>query len=196
MRKGGKMTEPTPKTHTQPMTHTQNVTHQIQKGGIILLVLLALSALGIGITDFAPARALWYWIAMAPIFGGICIYLEWSRSPKHGESAFSIVRKQVFHWIGYLVSVYMVFLLHSTGRMNDEDAGLVALITLAMATFFAGVHGDWRVSLVGIVLGSAVLGAALVEEFLWMLLIPILAAAAVGIVWWKFRSRGTASPGA
>jgi len=187
------MTEHAPGARKQPLTHGQNVANQLQRGGIILLVLLSLSALGIGITDFAPARALWYWIAMAPIFGGICIYLEWSRSPKRGESPFSIVRRQVFHWIGYLVAVYLVFLLHSTGRMNDEDAGLVALLTLAMSTFFAGLHGDWRISLVGVVLGSAVLGAALVEEFLWMLLIPVLAAAAVGIVWWQYRSRNSAS---
>jgi hypothetical protein len=73
--------------------------------------------------------------------------------------------------------------------MNDEDAGLVALLTLALSAFFAGLHSDWRICLVGIVLGGTVAGAAWVEEFLWMILIPFLAAAAVGIVWWRTRTR-------
>jgi hypothetical protein len=171
-------------------TTSQRFLQQIQKGGIILLVLLTLSAVGIGITDFAPAKALWYWIAMAPVFGGVCVYLEWTRNTnRQGTAPFLIVRTQVIHWIGFLISVYLVFLLHSTGRLNDADAGLVALLTLAMATFFAGLHSDWRISLVGIVLGSAVAGAALVEEFFWMLLIPLVVAAAVGVTWWRHRTR-------
>jgi len=169
---------------------THPVIQQIQRGGIILLVLLTLSAIGIGITDFAPAKALWYWIAMAPVFGGVCIYLEWTHSSdKEKKSPFQIVRKQVVHWVGFLIAIYLVFLLHSTGRLNDADAGLVALLTLAMSAFFAGVHSDWRICLVGIILGSAVAGAALVEEFFWMLLIPLIVAVAVGIIWWRYRSR-------
>jgi len=163
---------------------------QVQKGGIILLVLLTLSSIGIGITDFSPAKALWYWIAMAPVFGGVCVYLEWTRSSdKEKKTPFQIVRRQVIHWVGFLASIYLVFLLHSTGRLNDADAGLVALLTLAMSAFFAGLHSDWRICVVGIVLASAVAGAALVEEFFWMLIIPLVVAAAVGIVWWRYRSR-------
>jgi len=177
-------------THSERSTTTQELVRQVQTGGIILLVLLTLSAIGIGITDFAPAKALWYWLAMAPIFGGVCIYLEWTHSTdRQGTSPFRIVRKQVFHWIGFLVAIYLVFLLHSTGRLNDADAGLVALLTLAMSTFFAGVHSDWRICLVGIILGSAVGGAAMVEEFFWMLLIPLVVAVAVGIIWWRHRTR-------
>jgi hypothetical protein len=186
------MSEQEPVTLPKPSTTSEQILGQIQKGGIILLVLLALSGIGIGITDFSPAKALWYWLAMAPVFGGVCIYLEWSRTAdRQGRSAFAIVRKQLFHWLGFLVAIYLVFLLHSTGRMNDADAGLVALLTLALSAFFAGLHSDWRICLVGIVLGAAVAGAAWVEEFLWMLLIPFLAAAAVGIVWWRTRVRSS-----
>jgi len=178
---------------TERLPAGQQLVRQVQKGGIILLVLLALSSVGIGFTHLSPAKALWYWIAMAPVFGGVCIYLEWARSANQTQTApFVIVRKQVFHWIGFLVAVYLVFLLHSTGRLNDADAGLVALFTLALSTFFAGVHGDGRIGLVGIVLGATVAGASLVQQLLWILLLPLAVAVVVGVLWW--RGRRTARP--
>lgn len=180
----------------------QPILRQIQKGGIILLGLLTLAAVGIAFTQINPAKALWYWIAMAPVFGGVCVYLEWSRSTRKPETApFLIVRRQVFHWIGFLAAVYLVFLLHSTGRMTAEVAGLVALFTLAVSTLFAGIHGDWRIGLVGVVLGLTVAGAALVQQILWLLLLPLAVAAVLGFLWWRSRrappsgeagSRGTA----
>ena len=53
----------------------------IKKGGvhrvlgiyeIVIIVLIALSTIGIGITDFSPADSYKYWVAMVPIFCGAC----------------------------------------------------------------------------------------------------------------------------
>jgi hypothetical protein len=73
--------------------------------------------------------------------------------------------------------------------MNDADAGLVALLVLAVATFFAGVYSDWRIIFVSIFLGSAVAGAALVEEFIWLALIPVVVIIVAAIVWWHYRKK-------
>jgi hypothetical protein len=67
--------------------------------------------------------------------------------------------------------------------MNSEAAGLVCLLTVAVVSFLSGVHGDWRFGLVGILLGLTVGAAAWVEEYFWMLLIPLLVAIVIGIFW-------------
>jgi hypothetical protein len=51
--------------------------------------------------------------------------------------------------------------------------GLVALLILAFATLSAGITASWRISLVGVFLGIAVVAIALIEEYLWALLIPL-----------------------
>ncbi|MBL7217988.1 MAG: hypothetical protein ISS62_09885 [Desulfobacteraceae bacterium] len=156
---------------------------------IVLLGLLLLSGAGIALTDFAPSKGFWYWVAMAPLFWGGSIFMEWSRVKQRGESRFKIIRRQIIHWVGYLVAVHLVFLLNYTGRMNSADAGLVALLVLAVSTFFAGVYSDWRIIFVSIFLGSAVAGAALVEEFIWLALIPVVVIIVAAIVWWHYRKK-------
>lgn len=155
----------------------------------VLLGLLLLSGVGIALTDFSPSKGFWYWVAMAPLFWGGTIRIEWSHVKQRGESRFKVIRRQTIYWVGYLVAVHLVFLLNYAGRMNSADAGLVALLVLALSTFFAGIYSDWRITFVGVFLGSAVAGAALVEEYIWLALIPVVVIFAGAIVWWRYRAK-------
>jgi len=154
----------------------------------ILILLLLLSVVGIALTDFSPTKGFWYWMAMGPVFCVATIAIEWSRMNRQGESKGRLVWTQVFHWFGYLVIVYLVFLLSGkdTGRLNNVDVGLVALLILAFATFSAGITASWRISIVGVFLGIAVVAIALLEEYIWALLIP-LALIIIGV--FLFRRR-------
>jgi hypothetical protein len=143
----------------------------------ILILLLLLSVAGIALTDFSPTKGFWYWMVMGPFFCGAAIALEWPRMNlnRPGESKGKLVWTQVFHWFGYLATIYLVFLLSApgTGRLNNVDVGLVALLILAFATFSAGTTAGWRISVVGVFLGIAVVAIALLEEYIWALLIPL-----------------------
>jgi hypothetical protein len=108
---------------------------------IILMVLILLSIIGIGITDFSPGDSHRYWFAMVPVFAGACLILEWSRARGKGR--------------------------------------LVILLLLALTTFFAGIHLGWRLFIVGIFLGVALIGAAFLEEFVWMFLILAIVVVAI-----------------
>jgi CDP-diglyceride synthetase len=142
---------------------------------LILILLLLLSVVGIALTDFSPTKGFWYWMAMGPLFCGAAITIEWSRMNRQGESKGRLVWTQIFHWFGYLITIYMVFILSAqdTGRLNNVDVGLVALLILAFATFTAGITASWRISVVGVFLGIAVVAIALLEEYIWALLIPL-----------------------
>jgi len=145
---------------------------------IILVALLALSALGIAISEISPQDAFWYWLAMVPVFGGISLFAGWSRARAQGMTAVGVLRSQLLHWVALAVAVCLVFLLGYTGRMSSEDAGLVALLALALTTFLAGVHFDWRYCVVGALLAAAVAAVAVLKEFLWVIVIVAVAVAA------------------
>jgi hypothetical protein len=146
---------------------------------IILIVLILLSMIGIGITDFSPADSRLYWLAMVPVFAAACLILEWSRARGKGQKWITIVRTQLLIWFGLLLAVLLVFLLLHTGRLDNENTGLIILLLLALTTFFAGIHLGWRLFIVGIFLGVALIGAAYLEEFVWMFLIIALVVVAI-----------------
>lgn len=152
----------------------------------ILLTLIALSAVGIGITNFMPVRSFWFWVAMAPVFGIVSLYMGWSKARKRGEGASKIIWAQVLHWVGLFAAIVLIYLLFDpAGRINNNQLALISLLALALTTFLAGVHFDWRFMVVGIILGVSVAGAALVEQMIWMIAIPIIAAVILLIFWWK-----------
>ena len=59
------------------------------------------------------------------------------------------------------------------GRMTSEAAGSAVLVVLALAAFLAGVYTDWRLSVLGVVLGVAVIGFAYVERVA-LVIVPLL----------------------
>jgi uncharacterized membrane protein HdeD (DUF308 family) len=136
----------------------------------ILIVLILLAIIGIGITDFSPAESHRYWFAMVPVFAGACLILEWSRARGKGQKWSTILRTQLLLWLGLLLAVRLAYLLLHTGRLDNENTGLIILLLLALTTFFAGIHLGWRLFIVGIFLGLALIGATYLEEFVWIFL--------------------------
>ena len=155
---------------------------------LAMLFLLLLSGLGIGVSDYSADRGLDYWLAMVPVFGATCLVAGWSTARARGQSAASVIRTQLLHWGGLAAVLWLLFLLADAGRINNADLGLVSLVLLSLSTFLVGVHGDWRFCLVGVVLGGAAILAGLVEQYLWLGLVPVFAG--VGVVgYWRLRRR-------
>jgi hypothetical protein len=138
---------------------------------IIFVIFMVPSIVGIGITDFSPARSLWYWYAMAPIFAGGCLIIEWSRVRTEEKSWLSILRAQMLTWAGLLVAVHVVFLLLHAGRLTFESTGLVILLLLALTTFIVGINLGYQVCLLGGFLGFTVLMVAYLEQYVWVLVL-------------------------
>ena len=139
---------------------------------VVFLVLVLLSIGGVAIMDFAERYALWYWLAMAPIFGGASVGLAWQRTARNSEeSAAHFLRRQVLHWGVLVLAILLVFLQQSTEALTPATSGLFALLLLAVATLLAGVHFEWRMAILGAVLAVTFAAAALAEEFFWAILV-------------------------
>jgi uncharacterized membrane protein HdeD (DUF308 family) len=153
---------------------------------IILIMLILLAIIGIGITDFSPAESHRYWFAMVPVFAGACLILEWSRARGKGQKWSTILRTQLLLWLGLLLAVRLAYLLLHTGRLDNENTGLIILLLLALTTFFAGIHLGWRLFIVGIFLGLALIGATYLEEFVWIFLFIAIVVVAIFLLLKRF----------
>jgi hypothetical protein len=154
--------------------------------GFAALLLLSLG--GVAIADFSARWGLSYWLAMVPLFAAASVYTGWERARGRGQGVGSVVLSQALHWGALALAVYLIFLLERTGRLNREDAGLVAMLSLSLTTLLAGVHFDWRLAVLGALVGVAAACSALVEEFFWMLLVPAVVAGAAVIFWQRRRA--------
>jgi len=148
---------------------------------IVLVLLLILSGVGVVIADRWPERAFRFWLWVTPIYGIVSTAAAWSRSQRRGEPVGSIVPTQIVHWLGAIGCVWLIYVLLVFGRMNNEAAGSATLVVLALAAFLAGVYSDWRISVLGIVLGLASVGFAYVESVA-LIVVPLLAVALIGLV--------------
>jgi hypothetical protein len=155
---------------------------------IAFIALLVLSLGGVAVADFSARSGLTYWLVVIPLFALVSIHSGWLRSRARSENLGAVLLRQLLHWGALALAVYLIYLLERTGRLNREDAGLVALLSLSLATVLAGVHFDWRLAVLGVLLAIGTASAALVEEFFWILLVPAVVAGAAVILWQRRKS--------
>ncbi len=178
----------TPNTDTPPQTGSpkKSFSKSVNLIEALIVTLIVLSIVGIALTNFSPFESYYFWLAMVPVYGLTSLYIGWSKARQRGEGISRIIWVQVLHWAGLLATIGLIYLLYyKTGRIDNNQLALLTLLSLALATFLAGVHFEWRFMVVGVILGATVAGAAFVEQVLWMILIPIVALIALGIFWWK-----------
>jgi hypothetical protein len=67
------------------------------------------------------------------------------------------------------------------------DLIIYFFLILALATFLAGLRLGWRHCILGLLLGSALILATYLEEFLWIVLMLVLVAAAGVYFWVRYK---------
>ena len=160
----------------------------IEDGVLILLIILSL--IGVGVTEFSPTDGYWYWMFMIVIFGLISIMLAFFESKKvSGSVVREVLAVQAIHWLGSMLTVLGVFLLLQAGRLNYENSGLVILLILALATFIDGIHLGWRFSMTGIFLGATAVIAAFFDDFMWIVLFLGIGIILISLYWEQRGSR-------
>jgi MFS family permease len=152
---------------------SQNPTHQHQ--GLIYSILVILSVGGVAIMKYSDKYGFWYWLLMAVLFGAISIGLAWKSDQDTPGDQSGRVKKQALHWGMSILGILLVFMMHGANLFNEPATpGLLALLLLALTSALAGVHFNWRMALVGLILAATFVMAVLAEEFFWILLIVAL----------------------
>ena len=154
---------------------------------IVLFIVLALSLIGMGITDFSPLESHRYWTLMIILFAFASIGLGWSREEYQEKIVKELIVRQFIHWGATLVTVLGVYLLLNTGRLNYESTGLIIELILGFSLFLDGRNLGWRFSLLGILVGITAIIAAYVEEYIWVVLLLLLCLSVMIYYWEKHR---------
>ena len=179
-------TEPPVNASTQSTPQKPSLAKSVRQEEAVLITLIVLATVGIAITNFSPFESFYFWVAMVPVFGLTSLYIGWTKARNRGEGISRILWVQLLHWIGLLAAIGLIYLLYSkTGRIDNNQLALLTLLSLALTTFLAGVHFEWRFMVVGVILGAAVGGAAVIEQLIWMIVIPIAVIIVLIIFWWK-----------
>ena len=148
---------------------------------IIYTALVVLSVMGIAVMDFSVEYGFWYWLAMAVLFGVVSIVLAVKHDRETPGDQGPQVRRQLLHWATLVVGLLLAFLIPEGAPMAASNQGLVALLLLSLASIMAGIHFNWRMAVIGLILAATFVAAVLAEGFFWPLL--ILAFLAVVIIW-------------
>src|SRR5262249_62275466 len=112
------------------------------------------------------------------------------RRPPAGAQIPPPLLRLVAHWTGPLAALWIVFRLLLYGQVDGQTAGLLALLVLALACFFAGLHGAPVWLVVAGFLGAGIVVALEVAAYLWLLLVAGLLLVG-GLVFWRVRGRRT-----
>lgn len=123
-----------------------------------------------------------YWLysrLMAIVFAFLSISMFWYTHRGQHRNITSMILHQMLHWLGLLLSIYLVDVFVNSGIIGTTAAGLITLTLLALATYLSGVYSNPSFMLIGIVLGLFAAGAALIQAYLSVVMIPVILITAV-----------------
>jgi hypothetical protein len=149
-----------------------------------LLIVGALSVLvmiGLFLTNVSHLHARYYWSAMFPIFGIVCLWHELAGEGGDPIPTWRRILRQVLHWLGPIAAVQIIFLQLARGQMDADAVALVTLVILAVTCFMAGVHMDRSFYWVSAALALAAVVGTEVEAYLWMLAAVAIVAMAITV---------------
>lgn len=155
--------------------HARRATVEAAIGALLLVA----AFYGIATSDVSAGRSQAFWTGLVLAFAAAAVGAGWLHGGlieggRWGTAALRVA----LHWIGVLVAIELVYFYIGAGRLTNADAGLTNGLVLALGTFLAGVHGNWRLLVIGAALGIATAVVAYIEQYLWILFgVAILAIA-------------------
>jgi hypothetical protein len=157
---------------------------------IVAAVMLLLALVGVGLTTSDRDIASTYWVILVPVYGLLCVGTAWYHSGPGRTFSRIAVARQVLHWLGIGVALWLDFMLRRSGEETGVAAGLTALLILALGCFLAGVHLEWMFAVVGALLTLTLILVTKADQYLWLMFVLGGAALAcmVGFRWMVHRS--------
>lgn len=149
------------------------------------VAMLSLAVLGTAYVSFSGEPSPVLWVALAPLFGAICVFSGWART-KNSSDRMRLVSTQALHWLAVIVAMGMIYSPTMRAVANNNAAGLMLLTVLSLSTFLAGVHtASWQICFVGLFLALVAPMLAWIEQSSLLVIVLLIGAAgAAGSLWW------------
>ncbi|MCG6863008.1 MAG: hypothetical protein LJE70_17290 [Chromatiaceae bacterium] len=152
----------------------------------LFCVLLALALIGMGLTQATQGGGARYWLILLWIYALFSLMRAWLQARKRHESIWSDIHLHLFHWLGALIALHIVFVLERHDILSRDASSNVSMVILALSSYLAGLHFERMFLLIGLVLAIMAVVGAFVEQYtLWLILGP----SSLIAVWLFFKSK-------
>jgi hypothetical protein len=148
-------------------------------GGIMLL----LGFLGVVLTNVRKDGAWVYWQYVVFIFAILSLAYNLYSKGKEWRSTIYTFWHELLHWVGLLLCIILLSFMVKIGIISRFLASLEVLTLLALTTYLIGVYFDKVFIGIGVVLGLFAASVALFEQYLYLIVIPLVIIALVLIMW-------------
>ena len=153
---------------------------KIQLGVLCGMILLAL--VGLGLTQAYQGRGVWEcWLFVIVVYAGLGLWRSTRKAKLDEKPIKELVARELAHWMTLLAFIGVVLLLERREIIDRESASDVSLMLLAFSCCLAGIHFDWLLTIMGVVLTIMLVAMATLEQYaivMWILMILVAIAAA------------------
>jgi hypothetical protein len=172
-----------------------SVWHALTIPTIVAAVMLLLALVGVALTTSDRDIASTYWVILVPVYGLLCVATAWHHSGPGRTFGRIAIARQVLHWLGVGIALWLDFLVRRSGEETGVAAGLNALLVLALGCYLAGVHLEWMFAVVGALLTLTLIIVTKADQYLWVMFIVggAALAAILGFRWMMHKSRSRRS---
>ena len=155
----------------------------------VLVAMLVLALAGMGLSQASEAGAWEYWLFVVVIYATLGLWRSSRHAKQTGQSIRKSIVRELAHW-GTLIGFLAVLLyLERREIINRDSASYFALMLLALSCVMAGVHIDWLLLVVGVVLTIMLLAMATLEQFSVVLWIIMLIVAGLAATFFYIKSK-------
>ncbi len=161
----------------------------------MLCGMLLLALIGMGLTQSLENGAWGYWLFVVIVYAGLGLWRSTRSAKLAGKPIQRLIGRELGHWAVLLVFLSIVVFLERKELVTRSSAADFSLMTLAVGCCLAGIHFDWMLMVVGVVLTVMLLALATLGQYtvvLWVIMIlVVIAAVAFYFFKTKFHDLGT-----
>jgi hypothetical protein len=172
------------------------VAHESSWGGWkirlgVLCGMLVLALAGMGFTQSSQEGAWEFWLFVVLVYAVLGLWRGWRHARQTGQSIRKSIARELAHWGTLLVFLAVLLLLERRQIIDRQSASYFALMLLALSCCMAGIHVDWLLLVVGVVLAIMLVVTATLEQFVVVMwLVMILVACLAAAVFYVKSKRG------
>ena len=155
----------------------------------VLCGMLFLALVGMGLTQALENGAWEYWLFVVIVYAALGMWRSIRNAKQQGQPVKQLISRELAHWMIVLAFMGVVMLLERKEIINRDSASYIALMFLGLGCCLAGIHFDWMLMIVGIVLAVMTIALATLEQYTVVVWIITVLAVIAAVAYYYFKSQ-------
>lgn len=172
----------------------ENKRHPWEARLCVGILMLLMAFFGMVVTDVRSGMGAWdYWKWAVGVYAILALWLSWYIRRQQETISPITLGHELLHWVGVIATVFMVAFFVNLGLASRFLAGIIDLTILSLGVFLAGVYIEPTFLFIGLVLGAFAILSAVVVQYLYAIVVPIVLGAMIvlGLMIWLSNQKET-----